>query len=160
MPSLIRVVRWLPVPRPIKVEWLQVLVDQAYAKDIRAARASGDAKKAESLGHDHQYERQLLEEEEDRRLTDELLREARRLRVPIPQKRNADGTESEHWYEGPLYYQQLLTTKGAAVIRDEIRKERKARHESRALWIPWLSAVTGAIGTATGLVALLTKGGP
>lgn len=45
-------------------------------------------------------------------------------------------------------------------IRDEIRHELKARHEVRAQWVVWLSALTGVIGAITGLVAVLAQQAP
>ncbi|MHB0925360.1 MAG: hypothetical protein ACYC1F_02500 [Gallionellaceae bacterium] len=101
----------------------------------------------------------MHEEETDLELTRYLIRQSQRLHVPLPRYRNDDGSESEHWREGSLTYYRMLTTEGVAKLRDEIRREKKARHESKAVWIPWLSAITGAIGAATGLVALLNKSG-
>lgn len=159
MLKLFRLIRYIPAPREWKAEWRRTLLDRAYAKDINAARVAQDKKKIESLVSDHQFEIQMHQEEADLELTRYLVRQARRLHVPIPQYKNDDGTESGHWYEGQLSYYRMLTTEGVAKLRDEIRQEKKARHESKAVWIPWLSAITGAIGTATGLVALLIKSG-
>lgn len=138
MPSMFRLVDSLPIPYAVKSEWRRVLLDKAYAKDIEVARKAKDSEKVDSLERSHRYEIQLTEEEDDIRLTKYLLRNARRLRVPIPRTHNDNGAESDDWYEGCLTYSRLLTTKGAAAVRDEIRKERKARHESRSIWIPWL----------------------
>ncbi len=159
MPKLLRLIRYVPIPREWKAEWRRALLDRAYAKDIAAARAAKDRDKVESLEHDHQFEMQMHEEEADLELTRYLIRQARRLHVPLPRYKNDDGSESEHWYEGSLTYYRMLTTEGVAKLRDEIRREKKARHESKAVWIPWLSAITGAIGAATGLIALLINRG-
>ena len=159
MPILFQLIRYAPAPHEWKVEWRRMLLDRSYAKDIAATRAAKDEEKARSLEHDHQYEAQLNEEEDDLQLTRYLVRQARRLHVPVPRFKNVDGSESDHWHEGPLTYQRLLTTEGVVTLRNEIRREKKARHEAKAVWIPWLSAITGAIGTATGFVALLMKSG-
>lgn len=144
----------------MKADWRRRLLDRSYAKDIAAARATRDGKKVESLEMDHMYEIQLDQEESDLELTRYLTRQARRLHVPVPKYANDDGTESEYWYEGSLTHYRMLTTEGVSRLRDEIRREKKARHEAKAVWIPWLSALTGAIGAATGLVALLMRSGP
>lgn len=159
MPTLLRLIRYAPAPREWKAEWRRSLLDKSYAKDIAAAKFAKDKVKVESLEIDHQFEIQMNEEEADLELTRHLTRQARRLHVPLPRYKNDDGSESEHWYEGPLTYYRMLTTEGVAKLRDEIRREKKARHESKAVWIPWLSAITGAIGAATGLIALLIKSG-
>jgi len=157
MPTAFQILRYLPLPRERKAEWRRELLNRAYAKDIAAARKANDSNKVESLQHDHQYELQIDYEKEAEVLTRYLLREARRLHVPTPKYKSDNGKESDYWYEGSLTYRRLLTTQGVAHVRDEIRKERKARHEARSIWIPWLSALTGLVGTITGLVALIQK---
>ena len=152
-----KILRLLPLPTETKAEWRRALLDRAYAKDIHAARKSGHDAKVLSLMDDHRFELRLDDEEEDEQLTRYLVRQARRLYVPTPPVRKEDGSESEYWYEGSLTFRRFLTPKGVAVLREEIRKERKARHELKSVWLPWLSAVTGILGAATGLVALLLK---
>jgi hypothetical protein len=159
VPKLLRIIRYIPAPREWKAEWRRSLLDRAYAKDIAAAKVAKDKNKVESLEGDHRVEIQMHEEEADLELTRYLTRQARRLHVPLPRYKNDDGSESEHWYEGSLTYYRMLTTEGVAKLRDEIRREKKARHESKAVWIPWLSAITGVIGAASGLIALLISSG-
>ena len=50
-----------------------------------------------------------------------------------------------------------LTDEGLAAVREEIEKEQKRRREARAHWVRWVSALTGLIGTITGLFAVLNK---
>lgn len=159
MPKFLKLIRSLPAPREWKAEWHRSLLDKTYAKEIAAARIAKDKDKVESLEFDHRFEIQMHEEEADLELTRFLTRQARRLHVPLPRYKNDDGSESALWYEGSITCYRMLTTEGVARLRDEIRREKKARHESKAVWIPWLSAITGAIGAATGLVALLIKSG-
>ena len=160
MPSLLRVVARLPIPTETRLGWQRTLLDRAYAKDISEARKLKDKAKIESLERDHRFEIDLHDEDEDAYITRKLLAKARRLRVPIPHHYNEDKTESEHWYEGRYTFRLYLTTKGVAAIREEIRRELKARHEARAHWVVWLSALTGVIGAITGLVALLAHKAP
>lgn len=157
MPSLLRIVSKLPIPTAMRLSWQRTLLDRAYAKDIAAARKSKDEKKAQSLEHEHRFQLDMHDEEEDAYLTKTLLAKARRLHVPVPHLYNEDKTISEHWYEGHHTGRWCLSTSGIAALREEIRRELKARHEARTHWIVWLSALTGVVGAATGLVALLTR---
>lgn len=153
--AVLRIVGKLPIPKEAKLAWQRTLLDRAYAKDIAKARAAKDYAKAQSLAEDHRFEIELHDEEEDAHVTKCLLQRARHLRVPVPHRYNNDKSESDHWYEGRNTGRWYLTTKGVAALREEIRREVKARHEARSQWVVWLSALTGAIGAATGLVALL-----
>jgi aspartate/methionine/tyrosine aminotransferase len=131
MPSLIRVVGKLPLPTETKLSWQRALLDRSYAKDIAEARKVKDKDKVASLEGSHRFEIEMHEEDEDAYITKKLL---------------------QNHYTGRMY----LTTKGIAALREEIRRELKARHEARSQWVVWLSALTGVIGAITGLVALLT----
>ena len=160
MPFLLRLVAKLPIPTGTRLAWQRTLLDRAYAKDISAARKLKDKEKVESLERDHRFEIDLHDEEEDACLTKTLRVQARRLHVPVPHRYNEDKTESEHWYEGHYTGRWYLTSRGVAALREDIRREVKARHEGRAHWVVWLSALTGVIGAVTGLVALLTHKAP
>lgn len=157
--TLLRLIRYVPAPFEWKEEWQRTRLEKIYAKDISIARAANDYVKVESLQFDLHFEIQMLEEEANLELTRYHIRKARRLHVPLPRYKNDDGSESQDWYQGKLSYDLMLTTEGTAKLRNEIRREEKARHEAKAVWIPWLSAITGTIGAATGLVALLVKNG-
>lgn len=160
MPSLIRIVGRLPITRGAKLSWQRSLIDRAYARDIAEARKEKDAEKIRSLQEERRFEIDMHDEEEDSYLTRKFLRKARGLRVPIPHRFNEDRSESEFWYEGHYTGGWYLTTKGVAALREEIRKELKARHETRSHWLIWVSALTGLIGALTGLVALLSQKAP
>jgi len=160
MPFLSRLIAKFPMPTETRLTWQRARLDKAYAKGINAARKLKDKEKIESLEQDHRFEIDLYEEEEDAYLTKVLLSKARRLRVPVPHRYNEDSTESEHWYEGNYTGRWYLTTRGVTALREEIRRELKARHEARSHWVVWLSALTGVIGAVTGLVALLGHKSP
>ncbi len=160
MPSLLQIVGKLPIPTEMRLAWQRTLLGRAYAKDIAQARKHKDREKVISLEHDHRFEIDLHDEDEDAFVTKKLLAKARRLRVSIPHRHNEDKTESEHWYEAYYTGRWYLTNRGIAALREEIRRELKARHESRSQWVVWLSALTGVVGAITGLVALLTHASP
>lgn len=155
MPFLLRIVAKLPVPTATRRSWQRTLLDRAYAKDIAAARKLKNEEKVQSLEYEHRFELDMFDEEEDAYLTKALLTKARRLHVPVPHLYNEDKTISEHWHEGHYTGRWYLSTSGIAALRKEVRDELKARHEARAHWVVWFSALTGVIGAVTGLVALL-----
>lgn len=160
MSSLLRIVGKLPMPTETRLEWQRVLLDRAYARDIAEARRLKDNAKVQELEQNHRFEIDLHAEEEDDFITRKLLKSARRLRVPVPHRYNPDKSASDHWYEGHYTGRWYLTTSGVAALREEIRREQKARHESRSQWVVWLSALTGVVGSVTGLVALLVQKAP
>lgn len=160
MSKLLRIIGKLPIPTALKLEWQRELLDYIYAKEISIARKSQDHQKIEEIEHERRFEIDLHTEELDLFITKQLLKKANKLRVPTPHRYNADKTESDHWYEGHYTMRWMLTNKGVTTIRDEIRRELKARHEVRAQLVVWLSALTGVIGAITGLVALLSQRSP
>lgn len=145
------------LPTRIRLAWARSSIDNGYAKEVAAARRTGNHDAIHSLESERQFELGMCQEEEDCYLTRRLLRECRRLRVPIPRTRNAAGSLSEHWYEGSQTGGLHLTDSGISRLREDIRKEQRARHESRAQLTVWLSALTGILGAITGLVAISQK---
>lgn len=157
MALLPRLMSKLPMPEETRLAWQRNWIDKAYATEIAAAREIKDREKDESLERDHRLEIELHDEKEDAHLTNLLRRQARRLRIPVQHRYKDDKTESDHWYEGHHTCRWYLTTRGIASLREDIRRELKARHEARSHWIIWLSAFTGLVGAITGLVALLAR---
>jgi len=155
MLSFVRIIRWLPLSQEAKLAWSRDWLDWSYAKDIAVARKANDRARAQSLEENRQFEIDLHDEDEDAHITKTLLRTARRLRVPIPHRYNGDRSESDLWYEGRFTGRWCLTSKGVSAVREEIRRELKARHEAKSHWVVWLSALTGLVGAVAGLVALL-----
>lgn len=155
MPTLLRIVRKLPMPQSTRLEWQRTLLDRAFARELAAARKRKDNAKVQQLESDHRFEMELHEEDEDAFVSKRLLHKARRLRVPIPRTHGSDGQESDHWYQSHYSGRWYLTNLGISALRTEIRNEIKARYESRSHWVVWLSAVTGVIGAITGLVAVI-----
>lgn len=145
------------LPARTRLAWSRSRIESGYAKDIAAACRTKNHDEVLSLESARLFELGLQQEEEDSHLTKQLRRKARRLRVPIPRVCNEDGSISDQWYEGSQTGGWYLTDAGIRSLREEIRKEQKARHEGRAQFIVWLSAITGIVGAITGLVAVLQK---
>lgn len=145
----------LPVSKERKLSMKRRWLQSEYSKDIKDAQRKGEFQRASEIEGARRMELDLHDEEEDEYITNHLLDQARRLRVPIPHRCDPDNTESNHWYEGHYTGQWYLTSLGVSALRSEIRQEQKAKHEIRAQWIVWLSGLTGLVGAATGLIALL-----
>lgn len=157
MPSILKIISKAPLPKRWKLEWQRTLLSRAYSNDVTQARKANNGEKVRELESGLRFEMELHEEDEDSYFTNALLRKARKLRVPIPHKKDEAGEESEYWYQGHYTGGWYLTNNGISALRKEIRGEIKARHESRSKWVVWVSALTGVIGAITGLVAVLSK---
>lgn len=91
-----------------------------------------------------------IEDEISRLRTRYLCRTANRLILPIPNRKN-----DKMWEDTTSdAIEKVLTTAGIAELRSLIRKEKKERVEQAAILI---AALTGIIGTITGLLAVVLK---
>lgn len=154
MINLILLVDRLPVPKSIRLSWQRVLIQNAYIRDIKAARMAGDNKKIDELEQNQRLEIDMIIEQEEYLYSQRLLRQARRLRVPIPAFYTPDSKPTDDWIETQYLGMWRLTELGIAKLREEIRKEQRWRFERRAHWVAWISAITGVIGALTGLLAV------
>lgn len=108
------------------------------------------------------HELRELEYEQESAFTRDLLRQAHRLRVPVPDRRvhrDGDWVLTEYWEEGPYgpYTPPFLSRTGIATVRQAIREEEKWRIEKRRSWLPWVAALTGLVGAVTGLLAVFGR---
>lgn len=156
MSRIYRLTRKL-LPTSRQLAWSRSRIERGYGKSIAAARQAKDYNDVQSLMSATRFELDLQREEEDAHQTKQLLREAMRLRVPVPPVHPDGGANSGHWYEGSQTGRWYLTVSGIREVRSEIRQEQKSRHEQRAHLVVWISAIAGVIGTITGLVAVLQK---
>lgn len=151
--------RILPFSRMAKLNWDLVAVERAYKKDIQAAHKINDREKVRDLKESQRWEVAFVEEEIDHHLSKQILRKARKLRVPVPQRTTCDPDGDEFWTQGHQTGNWYLTTRGYAALRLAIRSELKERHEMRSRWMVWVSALTGLAGVCSGLLAVLSKSG-
>jgi hypothetical protein len=136
--------------------WKKSLIDRSYVKDIKRARTANDTNEVNRLESVRMAEIEMIEEEEAQLYTRQLLREAKRFRVPRPRIYGPNGKPTAEWEEGHYFGQWHLTEAGIGKIRKEIRKEYRWQFERRSQWVLWFTAITGIIGALTGLVAILT----
>ena len=111
----------------------------------------------EEVYQDWQYELDEAEEEEQGAYTRRLLHRARSLLVSVPARDGKELNGDTHWEQGHTLGTWYLTRAGIARIRTAIRDEEKARREARAHWVVWVSALTGLVGAATGLLAIILR---
>lgn len=141
---LVRFRRQLPLPRAWHLRRDVRYINKIYVRFI--ANATGQER--EQLAAEWALERTLIDERHRGIETERLQRAADRFYVPLPV------LASDNWERGPTgtWY---LTPEGAEQVRRAIYEERKRRQE---IWVPWIAAAVGVIGTLTGLILALTKG--
>ncbi|MYZ51588.1 hypothetical protein [Malikia spinosa] len=106
-----------------------------------------------------EFEYQLLEEDEASFHSRQLLGRARELRIPTPSLFVGDILSDDYQRSGLDGHRYYLSLVGEQKVRTAIREEEKYRSERWARRIPYITALSGLIGTITGLVALLAKWG-
>jgi hypothetical protein len=157
IPNIFQVIDHLPLPKSLRLSWQKLYLDGAYRRDIRTAKIAKDYENIDILRCEHGNEIDLIEEEEDSLFTNHLLRQAQRFRVPIPSYYTYDKKQSDDWRQGRNLGLRCLTDQGIAKLREEIRKEMRWKHERRAHYVAWFSAIIGVIGALTGLIAVLYR---
>ncbi len=106
-----------------------------------------------------QFEYQLLDEDEASFHSRQLLSRARELRIPTPQLFVDEALSPDYQPSGLDGHRYYLSLVGEQKVRSAIREEEKYRSERWARRIPYITALSGLIGTITGLVAVLAKWG-
>ena len=156
--ALHRMVAMLPMPGATRFACRRAIFDKQYAAEKRAIKASGDREKLESLHNDWRFEFQMLDEEERAFYSRKLMRKARRMRVIVPQV--YEGSElTADYEENHILGGVHLTLQGENKVRAAIREEEKLRAERWGRRIPYFTAITGLLGTLTGLAAVIDKWG-
>ena len=122
-----------------------------YNRKLKEARKQGK-NKDDIMGLDEEayFEYSMAQEEIDMLITDRLTSKARKLILPLPAFENEEMWKKCH----DLSSRFVLTSKGIAELRKNIRSERKDR---RDVYIPWIAIAIGLIGALTGLLAVILK---
>jgi hypothetical protein len=133
------------------MRWLDA---RAHRKDLAVARAAGDRERIEGLKLGWQHIEWAYAEEDALRFTRRLTRQAKRLRVPAPPMLRGNEL-TDFWVMSDESGEIFLSEKGVARIRASIRQELDWRVRHRGHWITWVVALTGLVGAATGLLAII-----
>ena len=130
-------------------------LEKARRRAVKGGGSASDVWEDGSL----QFEYQMLEEDETSFHSRELLRHARRLRIPTPPLMDGETISSDYQPSGLDGHRYFLSLAGEQKVRLAIREEERYRSERWARRIPYLTALSGLIGTITGLIALLSQWG-
>src|SRR5215213_9664932 len=149
-------IRWLPIFPRAKAKLLAAHQDAQYRRAVSQAREAKDWDRVQQLEQERRWEQQDEFEWTEIQFTRRLVARGRKLRVPIPARPHGD-EDSEHWSLSRSNGEWYLTTAGVTVLRDGIRTEEKWRREQRAHYLSWITALTGLVGTITGLLAVIWK---
>lgn len=144
-----RILRRVPMSQGMRLRLDRMLLERA------ARRSHPDD---DSL----QWDFDVLEEEERRYHSRQLMRRARALRLSTPVAFPPGSNKLSEDYvrsgvDGRVLYLSLI---GEQKVRAAIREEERHRSDARARLIPYLTAISGLIGTITGLAAVLQKWWP
>lgn len=147
--------RILLVPKLKRIARRRRLVERAYARDLLDAAMAEDVERILTLRRDEEFEIDTLNKEDAFLRSEALLADAIRFEVPIPALCDADNSPSPDW-DNPGFELRpyALSTIGRMKLLDEIRKEKRARHEGRMQWLAWITPFIAGIGV---LVTVLNK---
>lgn len=122
MPNLVRLVGKLPIPKASRLAWQANLIDRSFRRELAQARqAKKPYDEIAKLENQHEFEMSMIYEEQDELYTNNLLRTARRLRVPIP-RMFANGKKGEFWEEGRALGLWYLSDEGVAKLRRQFSR--------------------------------------
>lgn len=154
-----RLLYLVPIPEGTRLRLRRFLLDRKIDKERRkAVKGGGNASDVWEDGS-WQFEYQMLEEDEASFHSRELLGRARRLRIPTPPLTEGNKMSVDYQPSGLDGRRYFLSLIGEQKVRIAIREEERYRSERWARRIPYLTALSGLIGTITGLIALLARWG-
>jgi hypothetical protein len=154
----------LPMPRWYRMRWLRKQINFSVARNLESVDAA-EKHTLRLIWQNWTVLLATLSDDEDAAFSEDLLRRAHKLRVPIPPyiDLNADAAPeaSAFWTKTSITEATVLSEVGIAKIRDDIRVEERWRMEKRAHWFAFFTTVAapiiGVIGAVTGLIAVLHK---
>lgn len=126
-------------------------IRDSFGKDLISARAADKSMNdLRSLESEAWFEEGMVDEEIALLITDFLIAKADKHFIATPSRK-----EEEMWEQcNKISERFVLTNVGISAIRSSIRAEAKER---RYFILPVIAALTGVIGTITGLIAVLKK---
>lgn len=155
--NIFRLIRILPMPEGTRLRLRRYWMDREFDRERRrVVKAGGSADDAWQCGN-WSFEYDALEEDEARFHSQTLLSRARELRIMIPVVHEGAALSSDYRRSGVDGRRYYLSIAGEQKVRAAIREEEKYRSERWTRRIPYITAISGLLGTATGLIALLAK---
>lgn len=158
--NIFRLLNIAPMPEGMRLRIRRYLMDQDVDRERRRIVKNGGNSAGIWEDGNWQFEYQLLDEDESSFHSRQLLVRAREFRIPRPPVFEGSVLSDDYQRSGLDGHRYYLSLAGEQKIRAAIREEEKYRSERWARRIPYITAVSGLIGTITGLVALLAKWGP
>lgn len=155
MPKLVTSIARRVLPKETYLNWQLDRTNGLYRKLVAEARRKHRAgsDEVEALRSEWSFEAGMLEEELEAIATNQLRRQAYRLKVPFPSPPyGSDQVETEEWERGHNLGGWYLKPSGYVKVRAVIRAEQKERRETL---LAWVVPATGLIGAITGLIAVL-----
>jgi len=118
------------LPRPWQLALAERSIRRHYQRAIEQAKSDADERSINTLEAHEMWE---IEEERRQLVSEELVKQATRLRVPIPLY---DGLETDgNWERGSNTGRVYLSAKGVTLIQGYIREEEKWKMEKRKVQI-------------------------
>lgn len=157
--NIIRLLNITPMPESMRLRLRRYFIDREVDQERRRFIKNGGHSTEFWDNGNWQLEYQFLEEDEASFHSRQLLGRARELRIPTPPVFVGDVLSPDYQRSGLYGHRYYLSLAGEQKVRSAIREEEKYRSERWARRIPYITALSGLIGTITGLVALLAKWG-
>lgn len=157
--NIYRLLHIMPMPEGIRLRLRRCFMDREIGRERRRTVKNGGNVADIWEDGNWEFEYQLLEEDEASFHSRQLLGRARELRIPTPSLFVGDILSDDYQRSGLDGHRYYLSLVGEQKVRTAIREEEKYRSERWARRIPYITALSGLIGTITGLVALLAKWG-
>ena len=126
---------------------------RGYDAAVKKAKQEKKSEKdIEDLESNFSYEYFELADKIKVYITTQLTNKANRLLLEVPQY-----DEPSMWEQSNFVGKSYLTEAGIAKVRSTIREEEAARRKVILDWVSVGAVVTGMIGSATGLLAIILK---
>lgn len=157
--NIYRLLHITPMPESRRLRLRRYFMDREVSQELhRFTKNGGDSTEFWDYNN-WQFEYQQLDEDEASFHSRQLLGRARELRIPTPQVFVGSALSPDYQRSGLDGHRYYLSLTGEQKVRSAIREEEKYRAERWARRIPYMTALSGLIGTITGLVALLANWG-
>ncbi|MFI9651618.1 hypothetical protein [Guyparkeria halopsychrophila] len=158
--NIYQFLRIVPLTEGMRLRLTRYFMDRELDRKRRRVVANGGNFSDIWEDGSWQFDYQLLEEDEASFHSRRLLKRAGELRIPSPSVFVGDALSADYQRSGLDGHRYYLSLAGEQKVRSAIREEEKYRAERWARRIPYITALSGLVGTVTGLVALLAKWGP